>query len=260
MEYKYRRWITSLSLLFLAACNGSTTAPGEALGTLLGEDHVTDPPAAIPVAISPKENTPVPGPGPTPPVTTVGPTCHSADPNQICLGLKYVVYNTTAGTPVVSQQQSIDNIDGINSVWNSCGIKFQIDQFLPVTPQSENLVYNTSSYSELDEIRSDFATKTDLLVVTTGSWDRSGTLGNTGANAWTTMPDGGLYGVVLESPVGTYVNIIAHELGHYLNLDHVSDTSNLMSPIIYSSSTGLTTNQCQEARSAVQYFWAKMLR
>jgi hypothetical protein len=74
------------------------------------------------------------------------------------------------------------------------------------------------------------------------------------------LPGGPPYGAILEQPVGTFPNIVAHELGHYMNLDHVSDTSDLMNPIIYSTSTSIYPSQCNTTRSADNYFWTKMLR
>jgi hypothetical protein len=67
-------------------------------------------------------------------------------------------------------------------------------------------------------------------------------------------------GVVMEQPVGAYPNIIAHELGHYLNLGHVSDSANVMNPIIYSNSTRVDPSQCEAARAAATYWWTNMIR
>jgi predicted Zn-dependent protease len=68
------------------------------------------------------------------------------------------------------------------------------------------------------------------------------------ANAWTAMPGQTPSGAVLESRVADNANIIAHEVGHYLSLDHTSDQSNLMNPIIYDNSTTITEQQCQDMR------------
>ena len=97
-------------------------------------------------------------------------------------------------------------------------------------------------------------------LVTTGTWDRSGSLGETTANAWTSMPGGGPYGSVLERPVGLNSHLIAHEIGHYMNLVHVSDSGAMMNPIIYSTSNRISATQCKTARSAALYFWAQMIR
>jgi hypothetical protein len=173
---------------------------------------------------------------------------------KICLGLKYVVYRDPEGVPVVSKSDALANIEAINRVWDRCRIGFQIEEYLPVSPSEYKLNFTTRNSVELDEIRKSFDRDGDLLVVTTGKWDRRGTLGSSTANAWTAMPGMGPFGAILEAPVGRFANIIAHELGHYLNLEHVNDASDLMNPIIYGNSTVLTRNQCDTAYTSASRF------
>jgi hypothetical protein len=190
----------------------------------------------------------------------LGVSCASSDADHLCLGLKYVVYADSSGNPIVSQDEILNNVTMMNLIWNQCNIGFQIDQLVTPDPARYGLNFSPTNYSELDSARSVFSTNSLLLVVTTGTWNRQGTLGNTGANAWTNMPGSDVMGVVLEQPVGAYPNIIAHELGHYLNLGHVSDTSNVMNPIIYSNSTQLNSSQCDSSRAAAKYWWINMIR
>lgn len=192
-------------------------------------------------------------PGSAPPAM-VGEGCRGDDPSLICLALKYVVFND-GDSPVVSQADAVRNLKRINEVWNQCGIQFQIEQYVPLNPAEARLAFRTSNYPELDDIRSRLGDSRSLLVVTTGSWNRAGSLGNTTANAWTAMPNSAPFGVVMEKSVGTYPNIIAHELGHYLNLLHLHDSANLMNPIIYTRSTLIPREQCVTARQAAGYFW-----
>jgi hypothetical protein len=189
-----------------------------------------------------------------------GEGCRSSDPSHYCLGLKYVVYKDSRERPVVSRQEMLDNVDSINRVWSQCNIGFQVDDYLPVKPSEFRLAFNTADSSELERIRRAFDDGKSLLVVTTGEWDRDGSLGDTGANAWTNMPGESVYGVVMESAVGTYSNIIAHELGHYLNLDHWEDKANVMNAVIYEKSAKLVKDQCRAAREAINYYWKAMLR
>ena len=186
--------------------------------------------------------------------------CSVKDENNFCLGLKYIAYKNSNGRPVISADQAKENVTSINQIWSQCKITFKIDSFESVDPDEYSLKYNTSDSIELNDIRKTFDDQSHLLVVTIGKWDRSGTLGNTGANAWTSMPGESMMGVVMESTVATFSNIIAHELGHYLNLDHMKDKSDLMNPIIYDSSTSLNLSQCQQARLAVETYWQHMLR
>jgi hypothetical protein len=242
----------AVSVVVFVGCE----APANALdpGQVLGRDHVVGQPGPIPSGHEPGNN---PAPGPQ---IIVGDSCHSDDPSRICLAIKYVVYSDSTGAPVVSQANAINNIRSVNQVWRQCNLGFQIDQWLVVRPSDYQLQYQTANYPELDDIRNSFDDDSTLLLVTTGTWNRAGTLGNTSANAWTAMPGGGPYGAILERPVGTFANIIGHELGHYLNLLHVNDTLDLLNPIIYTNSTKLTPDQCNTARAAAGFFWARMYR
>lgn len=191
----------------------------------------------------------------------VGEKCQRRDPNHLCLAVNYVVYANSLGKPIVTPQEAAANIKEINKVWNQCNLGFQIEKFQTINPSQVGLKFHTADSSELDEIRNaKYADGNSLLVVTTGKWDRSGSLGSTGANAWTAMPGSGPYGAVLEASVGSFANIIAHELGHYIGLDHVSDSNDLMNPIIYDNSTELTKDQCENARNTIAQYWSNHLR
>ena len=192
---------------------------------------------------------------------SVGSSCsEGSGSDRICLGVKLVTYQDSMGQPVINSSEAAANQRGINQVWNQCNIGFQIEDYQAVDPNTYGLRYNTAENFELDGIRRNFNDDSNLLVVVTGAWDRTGSLGATGANAWTAMPGESLLGVVLESSVGTFANIIAHELGHYLGLGHESDASDLMNPIIYDSSTTLSQYQCSSARSTAMSYWQRMIR
>lgn len=197
------------------------------------------------------------------PDTVVGDSCATRnDPNHICLGLKYVAYAVPEDNDpaTVTERQALEDVQSVNRLWRQCDVAFEISEFDTVDPTEDGLPYDIASYGDLESIRQDFEVANALLVVTTGKWDRSGSLGETSANAWTALPGGAPYGAVLEQPVATFSNIIAHELGHYLNLSHVPDATDLMNPIIYATSSNLTAGQCRTARSAATYFWWRMLR
>jgi hypothetical protein len=237
--------------LGLAACNGNDSdgTTGQVLGTDVvdGGSQPTPPDSG---------NQPPPvGTGDTP---QIGDSCQTGDANHICLALKYVVYQNSSGNAVASRSDVLDNLAQINEVWAQCNIGFEIGEYVVTNPAQSGLNYNTSTSSELTKVRTAYKSTSELLVVSTGEW--SGSLGSGSANAWTSMPGSPPYGSVLEASVATYPNIIAHELGHQLNLDHVSSTSNLMSPIIYTTSTQLTTSQCGAARSAAANYWGAMYR
>jgi hypothetical protein len=194
-----------------------------------------------------------------------GPTCQNGGTTEsgeerLCVALKYVAYADEAGKPVVSQAQAIDNVAKINGAWDQCGISFQIDQYEAIDPADYGLTFATANQSELDSIRQALMSNDKLLIVTTGKWNRAGSLGSTGANAWTTMPGDNIDGAVLESSVSAFPLIIAHEIGHYLSLGHVNDPSDLMNPVIHTNSSKLTASQCAAARDAIHTYWKPMKR
>jgi hypothetical protein len=176
------------------------------------------------------------------------------------MALTLTVYEDSNGIPTLDEAGAIADLLEVNQLWSQCNIGFQIENYNVVRAEDQNLNYQPANLSELNTIRNAFDNNSSLLIVITGAWNRTGTLGSSGANAWANMPGSGIYGVVMEKPVATYPNIMAHELGHYLNLDHTSNASNLMNPVIYSTSTQLSTSQCQAARSAVNYYWGAMKR
>jgi hypothetical protein len=190
----------------------------------------------------------------------IGPACRGGA-NRLCLGVKLVAYtDPISERPALSSEEAVGDFQKINSVWNQCNVGFQIDSYMAVRPSTRNLAYQTANNEDLTTIRAAYATDASLLIVLTGTWNRKGSLGSTAANAWTAMPGDGPYGAILEAPVATYPNIIAHELGHYMNLPHVSDISDLMNSIIYPGSASLTPDQCETARAVATTYWSKMLR
>ncbi|MGK5087168.1 matrixin family metalloprotease [Bdellovibrionota bacterium FG-2] len=176
------------------------------------------------------------------------------------LAVKYVAYLDSKGAPVVSQTQAQENLNQANRLFAPCKIGFVLEDYVPANSLEYGLAYQTSELDDMDKIREDFSDDATFLITTTGTWDRSGTLGNTPANAWTSVPGSAPFGIILERSVGTYSNLVAHELGHYVGLFHRNETQNLMNPIIYQTSTQVTDQQCLEAKTAVQMHWQKMLR
>ncbi|MGK5083544.1 matrixin family metalloprotease [Bdellovibrionota bacterium FG-1] len=204
---------------------------------------------------------PTPSPTPSPSATSVvnapvvGESCLSGDANKICLATHFVTYENSAGTAVASITQAGTIIHTMNTLWGKCDIGFQIMKYEAVDPTKYGLSYGAASQNELNQIRNTFSTAAnELLAVTTGPW-------GTAVNAWTNMPGYGVYGAVMEASIVAYGGgiIYAHEFGHYLGLDHVSNSSNLMSPIIATTSTNLTAAQCQAAVNTVGSYWPAMV-
>jgi hypothetical protein len=174
--------------------------------------------------------------------------------------VKYVSYVDGYGDDAESQKDAVRDLEYANQIWRDCGIQFQLEEYQNVLPQEFDLRYRTRNYEELNQIRGTFADQNKLLVVATGKWDRSGSLGNSWANAWTNLPGERTYGVVLERTVTSYPQILAHELGHYLSLDHKNDVNSLMNPVVARQSVELSRQECKAARWAAQSYWRGMMR
>jgi hypothetical protein len=164
------------------------------------------------------------------------------------------------GDDVESERDAVRDVEYANQIWRDCGIQFQLEDYQSVLPQNYNLRYRTRNYEELNQIRDTFSDENKLLVVATGKWDRTGSLGNTWANAWTNLPGERIYGVVLERAVTNYPQILAHELGHYLSLDHKNDIHSLMNPVVARQSVELSRQECKAARWAAKSYWREMMR
>jgi hypothetical protein len=167
-----------------------------------------------------------------------------------------VSYKDSSGTPTATTAQATTIVQTMNKLWSACNIGFEIEKYEAVDPTQSGLVYGAQSQNQLDQIRQTYAQPSnELLAVTTGPW-------GTAVNAWTNMPGDGIYGSIMEASIVDYGGgiIYAHEFGHYLGLDHVSDQSNLMNPVIYTTSTTIDSSQCQTARDTANSYWSAMIR
>lgn len=198
--------------------------------------------------------------GSSPMGQNVGGRCAGSSRGKLCLALRYVVYRDSQGLPVESEEEASKKLERVNQIWQSCEIGFQMDHYFAVRPSELNLRFRTAEYSELEEIRRRLTTSKELLVVVTGAWDRQGSIGNTWANAWTTLPGESYSGAILEGAVSGSENVLAHELGHYLSLGHSEERASLMHPVIYLDSTQLRAEDCVAARWAISQYWEQMLR
>lgn len=193
-----------------------------------------------------------------PPPHSASLPCQDPDTNHLCVALNYVSYEGGPSQPIVAQAQALQNVQNISSLWAQCNIQFYLENYQAADPSTSGLPYQPESMDDLTNVRSAFPSSNELTVVTTGQW--TGDLGAQAPNAWTEMPPVGPFGVVMEASVSTIYNLIAHELGHYMNLVHVADEYNVMNPTIYANSLNLTADQCSEARATAISFWGAMLR
>jgi hypothetical protein len=181
----------------------------------------------------------------------IGESCAGGG-DRICIGVSYVTY-VVNGSPVVGADQVAANMERINRIWAQCGIAFQVERYEAVRPEEAGLPSGSAAGSQTEAVRRGLADDSTFLIAQTGYW-------GTTKNAWTQSPGFSTHGAVLESTVATSAEVIAHELGHYVNLDHVSDSSNLLSPLIYPDSDTLYSSQCATARESAQRDWPAMLR
>lgn len=172
--------------------------------------------------------------------------------SPLTLAVKYVTYVGENGSPVITPGDAQHVIDEVNQVYSSCSVRFRLEEFVTAHPEDSGLGYHPSTMKELDPIRRQYDDANRLVIINTGKWNKTGGLGADGANAWTMMPGDRPSGTVIESPYASNANLVAHELGHYLNLDHSKDRANLMNPVIYRASTGLSNVQCDRIREAAQ--------
>jgi hypothetical protein len=170
---------------------------------------------------------------------------------EMTLALKFVEFTDAkqGGRPVLTRPEAEKVVAGMNAVYAQCGMRLKLEEYTEVDPGKFGLARKLSSPDEMDSVRTPFDSDRYLVVIHTGAWDRKpkGAMGK--VNAWTAMPGQLPAGAVLEAPVADNGNITAHELGHYLGLDHARDEDELMNPIIYKKSVRITPSQCARMRA-----------
>lgn len=163
----------------------------------------------------------------------------------LTLALKFVEFFQEDGNPALTEKNVHELVAKINPYFQSCKIRFQMEDYRALDSKSYGLSYTIQSAKEMKKLRKPFDDSRYLVVINTQKWDHD-KMGS--PNAWTAMPGEFPSGIVMEAPVASYPGLVAHELGHYLNLNHVSNVKNLMNPIIYKSSEFFTPEQCVEMR------------
>jgi len=185
---------------------------------------------------------------------TITEGCHSSDPSHLCIGVKYVVYKRADGRPVATEDTVVSNLAEINRIWKECDIGFQVEKLEFVDPTLKGLSHGTAAATETEQIRQAYAEPNTFLIATTEEW-------NTTKNAWTNPPGSATHGAVIEGAVANYPSIIAHELGHYMSLDHVAGPSTaLMYYAIVPHPDPVSAGECAQARASVMRDWPQMRR
>ncbi|MEO5971707.1 MAG: zinc-dependent metalloprotease family protein [Bdellovibrionia bacterium] len=170
---------------------------------------------------------------------------NSAQSLPLTMALKFVEFFREDGKPILSKDSVKELVARINPYFQSCRIRFQMEAYRALDSASYGLSFKVQSSEDMKVFRKPFDDSRYLVVINTQNWDHE-KMGS--ANAWTAMPGESPSGVVMEAPVASYPGLVAHELGHYLSLNHVSNVKNLMNPIIYGTSTFFTAEQCLQMR------------
>lgn len=192
------------------------------------------------------------GDGSTPPVTA----------SQMKIAVKYVALKETSSAAASPTQAEVETLlENMSKLWVQCNIKFVLEAYETPVASENGLDYYPANQSQLDAMRSKYDDRKHALLVKTGLWNRSGDLGADGSNGFSTLPPDNPEGAVFEDWVATNALLISHETGHLLGgLDHTSDTTNLMNHYVTTSTTKLSQDQCEEARSAMQSAHAGWIR
>lgn len=189
----------------------------------------------------------------------------AAGSDMLTIAVKYISFNSADGGTVVDEAAARNVVDKMSHYWRQCNIQFALEQYQTISPSDIGARYNPANYSELDEMRIAAHSDMHLIMIATGSWNRSGSLGNSGSNCYSSFPGDAAEGIVCEQKSAAKEAMMAHEAGHWVNLRHtnspgtdgVDDTNsgnvsnNLMDHVVATYHDDLTAGQCYRAREAI---------
>ena len=181
----------------------------------------------------------------------------TAESGHFALALKFIEFINDEGKPWVEQSEVQSMLRSINEIFSRCNVSFYLGKYETIHPRLKGLSHSPQSLDEMKNFRSPFSDPHHLVIIHTAAWNHD-YVGP--AHAWTAMPGDSPLGVVIDGRVGKFAGIIAHELGHYLNLYHVKNDTNVMNPIIYKRSKDLTQAQCNSIRQAALAYHQSALK
>jgi hypothetical protein len=203
-------------------------------------------PSSIPAATPSNSGTPISG----------AESCHTSDPNHICIGVKVVSF-VKNGKEVLNHDKAIALISRVSKVWTQCNIGFQLEDYRAADPTASGLSYEVDWYNDGDTVRSAYQDASRFLMVAAGKLTGSS---NTTGVTWDAGTGDGFYGSLIDGAYAEDELTVAHEFGHYQGLYHVNDQANLLYPYAQDDNHVLTAKQCATARSANYEYWQQMLR
>jgi hypothetical protein len=192
----------------------------------------------------------------------------SPPPGHLEVNVHYIAFRDATGQAITDENTVNAALDHASKEWAQCDIGFKLEKFEAVDPSVLASRYSPANYNELDIMRQRGQSNHDLLIVGTGPWDRSGDLGDSGSNCYSTFPGDSAQGIVCERSQASSPMMLSHESGHWMNLMHPDDPSNdgsdgtkandisinLMNHMVAPDNTQLLPQQCQRARAAVDQY------
>jgi hypothetical protein len=192
----------------------------------------------------------------------------SAPTGHIEVSVHYMAFRDETGQALTDENTIKGALDKMSSEWSQCDVGFKLEKFEAIDPSVLGARYSPANYTELDEMRQKGQTNHDLLIVGTGPWDRTGTLGDSGSNCYSSFPGDSAQGIICERSQAASPSMLSHESGHWMNLMHPDDPSNdgsdgtksndisinLMNHMVAPENKQLLPQQCQRARAAVQQY------
>lgn len=174
----------------------------------------------------------------------------SKNNEELTVAVRYMSFRESSGGAIVDEATVKGMMGKISDVWSQCNISFVLEAYEVLDPSGIGAKMSPNSFYDIDTLRTKLQTDSDLLMVATGPWGRDGDLGN--PNCYSSFPGDEADGIVCEQKVTGNGNLLAHEVGHWLDLVHTSTGgTNLMSPVISPANSEISADQCATARTAI---------
>ncbi|MBI3542976.1 MAG: matrixin family metalloprotease [Deltaproteobacteria bacterium] len=182
--------------------------------------------------------------------------------NTMVIGVKYVALRNSAGdAPSPTQDQVVALFQNMSQVWSQCDIQFRVEAYSSPVASADGQPYYPANQSDLEAMRGKYDDHAHALYVRSGTWNRSGDLGNDGSNGFSTIPPSNPEGTVFEQSVQTATLLLAHETGHLIGgLGHLSDSTSLMNHFVSPTNTQLSQWECDDTRAAMRQYHAAWIR
>ena len=175
----------------------------------------------------------------------------AADVEPVTIALRYLAFkDPRQGKAVIDESAVARMVSRMNQVWAQCQVSFRLDDYAALDPARYGARFNPANFAELDRLREATRDTRYLTMISTGKWDRSGDLGDSGSNCYSSFPSDSADGIVCEARVAANPLLHAHEAGHWLNLKHTKGRD-LMNHFVGATNDVLTHDQCVLARSAI---------